>query len=87
MSSDTITEPRFKQNELIAFRDSMDHPYLINPAMISEIDYDFKEDRFLILTMASGNTYTINSQCRELLKKIGVDPDVTFINPTRGATM
>jgi len=87
MSSDTINEPRFKQNELISFRDSMDKQYLINPAMISEIDYDFKEDRFLIITMASGNVYTVNSQCRELLKKIGVDPYITFINPTRDAQM
>lgn len=85
--SDTLEEPHFKQNELISFRDDSGKRYLLNPCQISEIEYDFQQDKFINITMSSGTVFTVTSECRELLKKIGVNPDITFINPTRDAKM
>lgn len=84
--NDLALEPVFKQNSLIQFTDVAGKRILINPFSISDVEYDFINDRFVIITMNSGNAYTITQDCREVMKKIGVNPEYTIINPIRDAT-
>lgn len=81
--SDLVTEPHFKQNQLIQCRDAMDKMWLINPASISDIEYNFETDNIIVIRMNSGSVFTANRECREILRKIGVNPDQTIVNPVR----
>lgn len=84
--SDLANEPVFKQNSLVQFNDTTGKRILINPFSISDIEYDFLNDRYVNITMNSGNSYTITQDCREIMKKIGVNPEYTINNPMRDAT-
>lgn len=90
--SDLVTEPHFKQNQLIQFRDSAEKIWLINPANISDIEYNFPTtennwigDRFAIIRMSSGSVITVTKECENVMKKIGVDTSQNINNPIRNS--
>jgi hypothetical protein len=90
--SDLVIEPHFKQNQLIQFRDSMNKIWLINPASISDIEYNFPTsdnnwigDKFAIIRMNSGAIITVTTECDNVMKKIGIDPSQSINNPVRNS--